>query len=201
MPCLSRLLSTAVLAFAAAGAAASDLYPWRDHEAPFPFLFGNEFDTHQQTRATRDGSLFGFLYIRYTGVVTKDRYPVATHADCTRARDCTVGWTLHGKPLSATFLYQPMHDHPVFLVTRADITQPGSPSHFHWLGAVMPMPRQTVDGYLLQLTAVDRFCFIHHGAQAATAASTCKQSGGVNVDVGMDVATHLNIVTAAPHGM
>lgn len=201
MPRRSRLLSAAALTLAAAGAAASDHYPWRDHDVPFPFLFGNEIDTHQQTRLTREGSPFGFLYVRFTGTVTKDRYPVATHADCTRAHDCTVGWTLHGKRLAATFLYHAMHDHPVFLVNRADITQPGSPSHFHWLGAVMPMPRQTVSGYLLQLTAVDRFCFIHHGAEAATAAATCKQAGGVNVDVGPDVATHLNIVTAAPHGM
>jgi hypothetical protein len=65
----------------------------------------------------------------------------------------------------------------------------------------MPIPRQTVNGYLLHLTAVDRFCFIHHTAEAATAASTCKQAGGVNVDVGPDEATHLNIVTAAPPGM
>ena len=65
----------------------------------------------------------------------------------------------------------------------------------------MPMPRQTVNGYLLQLTAVDRFCFIHHGAAAATPASTCKQAGGVNVDPGTDVATHLNIVTAIPPGL
>jgi hypothetical protein len=31
--------------------------------------------------------------------------------------------------------------------------------------------------------------------------STCKQAGGVNVDLGADVATHLNIVTAASPGM
>jgi hypothetical protein len=130
MPRLSRLLSAAVLTLAAAGAAASDPYSWRDHETTSPFLFGNEFDTHQQTRITRDGTLSGFLYIRFTGRVTSDRYRVATHADCTRAHDCTAGWTLHGKPLPATFLYHPMHDHPVFLVNRSDITQPGSPRTF-----------------------------------------------------------------------
>ena len=113
----------------------------------------------------------------------------------------TVGWTLHRKRLVATFLYRTMHDHQVFLVNRSDITQPGSPTHLHWLDAVMPMPRQTVNGYLLQFTAVDRFCFIHHCAEAATAASTCKQAGGVDVDIDIDIATHLNILTAAPHGM
>ena len=180
---------------------AADLYPWRNHEAPFSFVFGNEIDTHQQTRLTRDGSLFGFFYIRFTGVQTKDHYPVATHVDCNASPDCTVGWALNGKSISATFLYENMGEHPVFLAERADITQPGSPSHFHWLGAVMPMPRQTLNGFLLQLTAVDRFCFIHHGAEAANAAITCRQSGGVNVDPGVDIATHLNIVASAPPGM
>ena len=117
------------------------------------------------------------------------------------APNYTVGWALNGKPISATFLYQIMDEHPVFLAKRADVAQPGSPSHFHWLGAVMPMPRQTLNGFLLQLTAVDRFCFIHHGAEAANAAATCRQNGGVNVDPGVDIATHLNIVASAPPGM
>lgn len=198
----SILFASAALALSAFGSAhAADLYPWRNHEPPFSFVFGNDIDTHQQTRLTRDGSLFGFFYISFTGVQTKDHYPVATHVDCNASSDCTVGWTLSGKPISATFLYQTMDDHPVFLAKRADITQPGSPSHFHWLGAVMPMPRQTLNGFLLQLTAVDRFCFIHNGAGAATAAATCRQNGGVNVDPGIDIATHLNIVASAPPGM
>lgn len=196
------LFASAALALLAFGSAhAADLYPWRNHEPPFNFVFGNDIDTHQQTRLTRDGSLFGFFYISFTGVKTKDHYPVATHVDCNASSDCTVGWTLSGKPISATFLYQTMDDHPVFLAKRADITQPGSPSHFHWLGAVMPMPRQTLNGFLLQLTAVDHFCFIHNGAEAATAAATCRQNGGVNVDPGIDIATHLNIVASAPPGM
>jgi hypothetical protein len=196
------LFASAALALSASGSAhAADLYPWRNHEPPFNFVFGNDIDTHQQTRLMRDGSLFGFFYIRFTGVQTKDHYPVATHVDCNASPDCTVGWTLTGKPISATFLYQTMDDHPVFLANRADITQPGSPSHFHWLGAVMPMPRQTLNGFLLQLTAVDRFCFIHNGAEAATAAASCRQNGGVDVDPGIDIATHLNIVASAPPGM
>jgi hypothetical protein len=54
------------------------------------------------------------------------------------------------------------------------------------------------DGYLLQLTAVDKFCFIHHGAAGATNSKTCRENGGINVDPGIDIATHLNIVTSAP---
>ena len=201
MPKPSIMCATAALALSAFGAThAADLYPWRNHEPPFSFVFGNEIDAHQQTRRTHDGSLFGFFYIRFTGVQTRDHYRVATHVDCNADPDCTVGWTLNGKQIDATFLYQNMDEHPVFLAERADITQPGSPSHFHWLGA-MPMPHQIVNGYLLQLTAVDRFCFIHHDAGAADAAATCRQNGGVNVDLGVDIATHLNIVASAPPGM
>jgi hypothetical protein len=185
----STLVLSAALALASA-AQAADLYPWRQHEAPFNFLFGNDIDTHQQTRLSRNGSLFGFFYVRFSGVTTKDNYPVATHVDCAMHPDCTVGWTINGTPLAATFLYQ----------TMDDIPQPGSPSHFHWLGAVMPMPRQTVNGYMLQLTAVDRFCFIHHGADAASSTRSCRDNGGVPVDPGADIATHLNVVASAPPG-
>jgi len=198
---LTALLATTTLFLSGGGvAAATDLYPWRNHAAPFNFLFGNEIDTHQQTRQTKDGNLFGFFYIQFTGVVTKDRYLVATHVDCNAASDCTVGWTLSGRPVSGTFLYRVDHDHPVFLVNRPHIPQPGAFSHFHWLGA-MPGRGATADGYLLQLTAVDKFCFIHHGAESATSAKTCRGNGGVNVDLGTDIATHLNIVTSAPPGM
>ena len=65
----------------------------------------------------------------------------------------------------------------------------------------MPMARQTLNGFLLQLTAVDHFCFIHRGAEAANAATTCRQSRSINVDPGVDIATHLNIVARAPPGM
>jgi hypothetical protein len=179
------------------GATATDFYPWNNHAAPFTFLFDNEIDTHQQTRRTRDGSLFGFFYIQFTRVITKDRYRVAEHVDCNGAdADCTVGWTLNGKPVKATFLYQAEHDHPVFLVNRQDIPQPGTHAHFHWLGDTMQI--ELGDGYLLQLTAVDKFCFIHHGAADATSSKTCRDNGGINVDPGIDIATHLNIVTSAP---
>ena len=199
---LTALSASAILSVSGAGVAtAADLYPWRNHAAPFNFLFGNEIDGHQQTRQTQDGTLFGFFYIQFTGVVTKDRYRVATHVDCNAPTSgCTVGWTLHGEAVPATFLYQVDDDHPVFLVGRADIPQPGAFSHFHWLGS-MPAVGAVANGYLLQLTAADRFCFIHHGAESATGAKTCRDNGGLRVERGADIATHLNIVTNAPPGL
>jgi len=195
------LLGGAAAALFAAGLAqAGDAYPWRGHAAPFPFLFGNDIDGHQQTRLRADGSLTGYLYVQQTGVVTKDGYPVASHANCATAPDsCIVGWTIDGKPTRAMVYQQPMHDHPLFTVSRADIPQPGSYSHFHWTG--MAMPHYMADGYLLQLVAQNRFCFIHHDAGSATSGMSCQDNGGLKVERGVDLATHLNVVPVLSHGM
>ena len=202
---LTMMLPTLALSILGAGsAAAADLIPWQNHNSPYNFLFGNEFDTHQQTRQAKDGSLIGLVYIQFTGVVTADRYRVATHADCRSAtlpRDCTAGWSLDGGPVNATFLYHVEPDHPVFLVNRQDIPEPGAYAHFHWLDYAtapdgMPTAGDPVPGYLLQLTAKDKFCFIHHGS--ATGTATCRDNGGIAVNNGIDIATHLNIVTSAP---
>lgn len=189
------------LGLSAAAVQAAEMYPWRQHQWPFSFVFDNEIDGHQQTRKARDGSLNGFLYIQYTGVITKDNYPVATHVDCNAAgADCSVGWKIEGQPARAKLVRQPMHDHPIFLLGRADIPQPGSYAHFHWTGMAMPMPYLDAAGYLRELTAVNRFCFMHHGAEAAVSASSCRDNGGINIDRGVDIATHLNIITSAPDG-
>ena len=188
-------LTTFVVSLLGAGPAAA-FYPWRNHAAPFPFLFGNDIDTHQQTQLKKDGSLSGYFYIHFTGVVTKDGYPVATHVDCS-ASLCSVGWTLDGEPGNATFLYQVDDDHPVYLVSRVDIPQPGAHAHFHWLGS-LPSAQVGTSGFFLQLTAVDTFCFIHHGADGAENGKTCRHNGGVAVNPGIDIATHLNIVTSFP---
>jgi hypothetical protein len=198
----TNILLGAVLGLAAATAAqAAEMYPWRQHRAPYDFLFGNDIDTHQQTSLGQDGKLTGYFYIEYTGVVTKDNYRVATHVNCDSVTDCSVGWTINAQPSSAKLVGQPMNDHPVFWLPRADIPQPGSYAHFHWIGMAMPMPYVSADGYLLQLTAVNSFCFIHHGAEAATSAATCRDNGGVNVDRGVDISTHLNIVPDDPAAM
>ena len=202
------LFATALGLSATATVQAAEMYPWREHQRPFTFVFGNEIDGHQQTRQGSDGSLDGYLYVQFTGVVTQDNLPVATHANCSAAgADCIVGWKIDGKPSSAKLVRQPMHDHPVFLIDRHDIPQPGAYVHFHWtgmgmgMGMGMPMPYVSVPGYLLQLTAFNRFCFIHHGAEAATGAKSCRDNGGVKVARGLDAATHLNIVASDPDGM
>ena len=197
---LFLILAASVLPLLDAGsAAAADLLPWTDHAGPYSFRFGNEIDSHQQTRRTKNG-LSGFFYIEFTGVVTKDGYRVATHVDCNAVNDCTVGWTLDGAPLDGAFLYQVDGDHPVFQVARLDIPEPGAYSHFHWLdyAGMMPPVGVSVPGYLLQLTAVDSFCFIHDSAGNASGKSTCHDNGGIAVNSGIDIATHLNIVTSAP---
>jgi hypothetical protein len=200
----STLLRLSALALAlsatSTAALAAEMLPWRQHRAPWSFVFGNDIDNHQQTRVAHDGSLSGFFYIVYTGVVTSDGLRVATHTNCNMTTECTVGWTLQGVPASAKLVLQPMHDHPVFLLPRTDIPQPGSYSHFHWTGMAMPMPYLATSGYMLQLNAENRFCFIHHGAEAASSAATCRANGGVAVERGIDLATHLNIIAVDPAG-
>lgn len=171
---------------------ATDLYPWNNHASPLTFRFGNEIDMHQQSRASSGGNLAGFLYIQFTGTVTSDGYRVATHGDCASAR-CTVGWTFTGKALEAKLVLEPMHDHPLFFIERSAIPQPGAFSHFHWSGD-MPALGASANGYVLQMVAVDRFCFLHHDAGAAVGTKSCRDNAGVKVDLGVDVASHLNIV-------
>jgi hypothetical protein len=203
LPLMSVALALSLLG--AAPATAADFYPWNNHAAPYTFLFGNDIDTHQQTQQLPGGSLSGFFYIQFTGVVTKDGYPVATHVDCNTTTSCTVGWTLSGKPRTAAFLYQVDDDHPVFLVNRLDIPEPGAYAHFHWLdyAGTMPPVGVSVPGYLLQLSAVDSFCLIHDAAEADAArkSKTCRNNGGIAVHPGIDIATHLNIVASFPSGI
>jgi hypothetical protein len=185
----------AVVALGAAGAAGATGYPWRNHAAPYDFVFGNEIDTHQQTRKAADGDLAGFLYVHYTGETTSDGLPVAVHENCTMPMmTCDVGWTIDGVPVPALFLYHVPDDHPVWLVDRADIPQPGAYAHFHWQG-IMPAVGDDASGYLLQLRAVGTFCFVHH---AMAASGTCRDRGGVAVVPGIDIATHVNIVASFP---
>jgi hypothetical protein len=194
---LMIVLSAVSMGLLAAVAGAADLYPWNNHEPPLSFIFGNEIDGHQQSRRSAQGELTGFLYVRFNGVRSSEGYRIATHADCTQASDCTVGWDVEGRAVSATLLYRPTHDHPVFLVERADLPQPGAYSHFHWPGE-MPAVNETRDGYLFQLFGVDTFCFVHHEADQAAASDSCRANGGIVVSPGLDAASHLNIVTSAP---
>lgn len=199
-PTLCALAAITFLSTTTAVCAAEGV-PWRQHEQPFSFVFGNAIDGHQQTRVGRDGRLDGYLYVQYTGVVTQDGLPVATHVDCGMAgARCSVGWHIDARPSRAKLVLQPMHDHPVFWLPRADLPQPGSYAHFHWTGMTMPMPYLDVPGYLMQLTAANSFCFIHHGAEAASSALSCRDNAGLAVRRGVDIATHLNVVTTDSAG-
>jgi hypothetical protein len=80
---------------------------------------------------------------------------------------------------------------------RADIVQPGAFTYFHWVGT-LPVVGERSRGYLLQLLAADRFCFVPNATQAATSSKTCSDNGGIALDLGLDMASHLNIVPAPP---
>lgn len=188
-------LSVLLAAFSiAATSALAGSYPWRDHEKPFDFRFGNHFDTHQQTRVLKNGDLFGFLYITYIPGETIGGIPVAAHCDgATPAEACQVGWMIRGKWIGddrqPMFVYH-NDDHPIWLVqSRSDIPQPGSFSHFHWLGppdaAGDLVPGVAYDGYMLELKAVETFYFRHSGED-------------VLVRPGIDTSTHVNLAGSFP---
>jgi hypothetical protein len=195
--------ATCVLSFAVVTPLWAAGSTWRDHAFPFTFRFGNHIDSHQQSKLARNGDLRGFLYITYTGEVTPDGYPVARHCDeSTPPKACVVGWIMVAKPGQATFLYHNM-DHPVWLVNRTAIPQPGAYAHFHWITsqssdhrpvldpacnattAMELLPGAVCPGYFLELVAIDAFAFEHEGQR-------------IRVDPGLDIATHVNIVASAP---
>ena len=195
---MTIISAVAALFVGTGSAAAAGFFTWSDHAAPLDFEFGNEIDGHQQSQLRRNGELAGFLYVRFTGVTTADGYRVASHVDCNAMPGCSVGWTLLGKQRDAAFLFHDMDDHPVFLIDRSEIPQPGAFAHFHRVG---PDHASSGSGYMLQLVAVDKFCFLHHEADQADASKTCLENGGVAVTPGIDVASHLNIVTSLPPGL
>lgn len=189
----------------------------------YNFKFGNHIDTHQETRLATDRSgapllLFGFLYVYYTGAADPvSGLPVARHPRgaqhnevCGESVVCVTGWIIDGRPASAKFLYHGGvngDDHPVWMVNRADIVQPGSYTHFHWITRTSSDPRAgTVfadcdkqnagqletqapsavndycAGWHLQLRAVKPFAFEHGGEL-------------VPVQPGSDNSSHVNLVT------
>jgi hypothetical protein len=106
---------------------------------------------------------------------------------------------MEGKPAQAVFSHRPIYDHPMFAMPRPEIPQPGSYSHFHWTG--IEIPHRQARGFVHELTAKNRLCFIHHGAESAMAGATCRANGGMPVVPGVDMATHLNIIPGAAHAM
>lgn len=193
------------------------------HKSPFDFLFGNHIDTHQETRLTltKDGepeSLKGWLYIMFTGGVDPvSNLPLARHPrgaahdeECgVDPIECVNGWTIRGLPGQAKFVSHDGvngHDHPLWLLNRVDIPQPGSYLHFHWITDTSNQdPRAaaspefcnqqtggqleatgaadwTCAGWFLELEAVRDFAFQHGGET-------------IPVRVGVDNASHLNLLT------
>ena len=160
--------------------------PWQNHSRPFDFLFGNHIDMHQQSRLVDNKALEGFLYIKFTGQVSEG-IPEAVHADCTQMpNDCTAGWTLRGIPVTAKLVDMPHMDHPIWCIERDVLPPQQGYTYFHWLGD----PQTEMDlqigkeylGYLIKLTALDTFYFLHHGEATL-------------VTPGIDYNSHTNIVT------
>ena len=110
------VLAVLILSVSAVGTVLAEGYPWRNHRAPFDFLFGNHIDTHQQTSWLGNGLLKGHFYIRFTGDETEDGFPIANHGDCEMTGDCTVGWKLDGISMTAKYRGHVHGQHPTWCV-------------------------------------------------------------------------------------
>jgi len=193
-------------------------------DPPKDYLFGNHIDTHQENKLklTKDGdpkSLSGSFFIIFTGDTDPvSGLPIARHPrgagqgeDCNdKATGCVEGWKMKGVPGVAKFLYHSGvngDDHPVWMIDRVDIPQPGSFTHFHWITTSSTDPRadyvlpecdknnageleskdpSAVDvycqGWFLEIKAKKKFAF-QHGNEI------------IPVNKGDDNSSHLNLVT------
>ena len=172
-------LALAATAYAATG------YTWNNHDAPYDYKFLNHIDTHQQSKLNGRDQLGGFFYIKFTGDVNEEyEVPEAEHANCNNVPDdCTVGWKLKGVSAQAKLLDKPAGKHPQWCVNPGAMPRSPGYTHFHWYGLPLHAGDLKIgdvyDGYLLKLTAVDRFWFDHHG--------------GFLVTPGIDTETHANV--------
>jgi hypothetical protein len=162
-------------------------YAWNNHASPFNYLFGNEIDTHQQSKSVGQGRLQGFLYIHYTGE-TINGIPVAEHTDCNSMPDaCLVGWTFQGVKLDAQVMTADMF--PSFCTDAQTLARLPGYSHFHWIGDPMMgmdlVAGQVVTGYLMRMVAQTTFYFRHHDTLTL-------------VTPGVDTVSHANIQACNP---
>jgi len=120
------------------------------------FEFGNHIDSHQSTYlATKKGapvSLIGSFYIFFTGETDPvSSLPIARHPRgasqnelCEVDVNCVAGWIINAVPGAGKFLSHTGvngEDHPVCLLNRTRIPQPGDFTHFHWISATSTDPR------------------------------------------------------------
>ena len=153
--CTVLILFTVIVAFNVYAAGP----PWDEHADPFGFLFGNHFDTHQQSKVNGGkDKLVGFLYIEYTDGTEGAEYGLS---DAVHGTD-TVGWVLDGHPVEeAVLIEHTSGEHPVWCLDPEDIPRSKGYTHFHWEGPGPLMPGETYNGYLLKSTAIDSFYFSH----------------------------------------
>jgi hypothetical protein len=140
-------------------------------------------------------SLKGSFYIIFTGETDKvSGLPIAEYPNGSQCEedesDCVVGWKIKAKPGAAKFLYHSGvngNDHPVWMVDRVDIPQPGSYTHFHWITSTSSDPRGDENivcpGWFLEIKVGKKKFAFQHGNEV------------VPVHRGIDNTTHLNLVT------
>ena len=90
---MKKLISSSIalgLCIVVAGLASASGRIFKEHANPYTFLFGNNIDTHQETRLTNKGYLRGFFYIRFIDKFDEaSGLPIAPHYnDSTDPAEC-----------------------------------------------------------------------------------------------------------------
>lgn len=181
------LLGSFLLAVPTARADDSDVdadYPWRFHAAPFAFTFGNQIDSHQQSRVVDGGMLQGFLYIHDTGTFTTAGLPIAERARCPHM-ECHVGWVLKGVFISAVLVQKAPR---IWLVDSGSLPQEPGYNHFQWLGEPHTphdlVIGQTYNGILLKRIAPEPFFWLGGSGSSRGGGHDEGGSGGCSGDPG-----------------
>ncbi|MGB5986434.1 MAG: hypothetical protein WBG37_14100 [Desulfobacterales bacterium] len=189
------------------------------HNPPRDFLFGNHFDTHQETafKDKNGGELSGFLYIILTGETDEaSGFPIVRHPrgagmgeECEVDVDCVPGWQIDGTPSEAKFISHGGvngNDHPIWLVNRAELPYPGGFIHFHWIttassdyrSSSVPAACNFDTAGELAPDAVDVTCpgwFLQIRAVRNFAFEHGGEIVPVRPGMGTEIATHLNLVS------
>ena len=139
---------------------------WKNHAAPYDFMFNNLIDTHQQMKLRSDGTLHGWIYIQVVNEISPDApdgVPIARRADCTNpALDCRVGWEVIGVPVSGAKLFQ--KGPRLWDMSQVTMLSDTEFLHFHWMGTPKKPCGLTIgaeyNGYLFKRTAVTTFFWL-----------------------------------------
>ncbi len=118
--------------------------PWRNHAAPWDFLWDNALDNTHEFKTTANGNLVGFMYVEFT------------EGDTAAGGTDAVAWNVHGRAAEAHW----DSTESMWVVALVDVPRGDGFVHWHPLGdeeAAQGM--ESAPGYFLKHVALYDFFF------------------------------------------